>query len=97
MIQKKDEKKVRFQFHARQTRQIIAIAIAFFLVLLSAVLYKRPLFGELPKGVLFGMQVITIAAFFAFTTLNWRCPSCRKSLGSDISKRVCGKCGARLQ
>jgi hypothetical protein len=97
MKHKKDDEKIRLQFHSRQTRQIIAITIALFLVLLSAVLYKRPLFGELPKGALFGMQVITIAAFFAFTMLNWRCPSCKKSLGSDINKCVCEKCGARLK
>ncbi len=81
----------------RQSRQIIAITIALFLVLLSAVLYKRPLLVELSKGTLFGMQIVAIAAFWWFTTINWKCPSCNKSLGSNINKRVCGKCGTRLQ
>lgn len=81
----------------RQSRQIIVITIALFLVLLSAVLYKRPLFGGLSKGMLFGMQIAAIAAFLGFTAFNWRCPSCGKSLGSDINRRVCGKCGARLR
>jgi hypothetical protein len=97
MIQKKDDQQIRHHFHLRQNRQIIAITIALFLVLLSAVLYKRPLLMELPKGVLFGMQVTTIAAFLGFTSINWRCPSCGKSLGSNINRRVCRKCGARLQ
>jgi len=97
MIQKKDDKQIQHQFHVRQNRQIIAIAIALFLVLLSAVLYKRPLFfGELSKGKLYGMQIAAIAAFLGFTVVNWKCPSCDKSLGSNINKRVCGKCGARL-
>jgi hypothetical protein len=97
MIQKKDDQHIRHHFHIRQNRQILAIAIALFLVLLAAVLYKRPLFVEWSKGTLFGMQVITIAAFLGFTAINWRCPACGKSLGSNINRRVCGKCGARLR
>jgi len=97
MIQKKDEQQIRHQFHVRQNRQIIAITIAIFLVLLAAVLYKRPLFGEVSKGTLFGMQIMTVAAFLWFTAANWKCPACNKGLGSDINRRVCRKCGARLQ
>jgi len=97
MIQKKDDKQIRHQFHIRQSRQIIAITIALFLVLLSAVLYKRPIFMEIPKGVLFGIQIASIAAFLGFTAFNWKCPSCDKSLGSNIHRRVCKKCGVRLQ
>lgn len=97
MLQKKDDKQIRHEFHMIQSRQIIAITIALFLVLLSAVLYKRPLFMELPKGMLFGMQIAAIAAFLGFTALNWKCPSCGKSLGSNIHRSVCKKCGARLQ
>jgi hypothetical protein len=96
MIQKKDDQEIRRHYHLRQNRQIIAIAIALFLVLLSAVLYKRPLI-ELSKGVLFGMQAVAIAAFLGFTAVNWRCPACGKRLGSNINRRVCAKCGARLQ
>jgi len=97
MIQKKDEQQVRQEFRMRQNRQIIAIMVALFLVLLSAVLYKRPLFGELSKATLFGMQIAAIAAFLLFSAVNWKCPSCNKSLGSNINKRICRKCGARLQ
>ena len=97
MIQKKEEQQILHQFHIRQSRQIIAIAIALFLVLLAAVLYKRPLFGELSKETLFGTQIAAIAVFLVFTAVNWKCPSCNKSLGSNINKPVCGKCGARLR
>ncbi len=96
-MNKKDKKQIMQEFHLRQTRQIIAIAIALFLVLLSAVLYKRPVLEELPKGMLFGTQIAAIAAFLVFTSLNWKCPSCGKGLGSDIHKSHCRKCGVRLR
>ncbi len=97
MAEKKDRDRIRREFRTRQTRQIIAIAAALFLVLLSAVIHKRPgLFGEFPKGVLFGAQVAVIAAFLGFSAFNWRCPACGRFLDSDIHRRVCNKCGAGL-
>ncbi len=97
MTQKKDDEQIRQQFYIRQSRQMIALAIALFIVLLAAALHKRPLFGELSKDTLIGMQIAAIAAFLGFTAVNWKCPSCSKSLGSNINKQVCGKCGARLR
>ena len=98
MIQKKDNNRILQQFHLRQSRQIIAIAITLFFVLLAAVLYKRPdVFWTFSKSVLYSMQIVTIAVFLVFTAYNWTCPSCKKGLGSDINKRVCKKCGARLR
>ena len=95
---KKDENEILRQFHQRQTRQIIAIAITLFLVLLAAVLYKRPgVLGTFSKSTLYGMQITSIAAFLGFTAFNWTCPSCNKSLGNNINRRICKKCGARLQ
>ena len=89
--------RIRWEFRTRQTRQIIAVASALFLIVLSAVVYKRPdIFGEYSKGSLFGAQAVIIAAFIGFAYVNWRCPSCSKYLGSDIHKRVCKKCGAVL-
>ena len=99
MTQKKDDNQIRRQFHVRQTRQIIAIALALFVVMLAAVLYKRPgVFGiGISQNALFGAQVVSIVAFLGFTAYNWACPSCNKSLGNDINRKVCKKCGARLQ
>ena len=97
-MQKKDDKQTRQDFEVRQSRQILAIAITLFLVLLLAVIYKRPdRFGEFSKGTLFGLQVVIISAFIGFTALNWRCPSCKKYLGKDISKRICRHCKTRLR
>ena len=97
-MENKDEQTVRREFIVRQTRQIIAIAAALFLVLLFAVLYKRPdLFGNFSKDTLAVLQVLLVIVFLNFTAFNWRCPSCRRYLGSDINRRVCRRCGARLQ
>jgi len=98
MMEKRDEKEIQRDFWMRQGRQFIAIAIAVFLVLLMAVLYKRhDLFGEYSKDTLFKAQLLIIAAFIGFTAFNWRCPSCKKYLGKDINKRACRHCRTRLR
>lgn len=96
--QRRDDNKVRQEFKLRQNRQIVAIAVAMFLMLLAAVLYKRPDFlGAFSGRTLFWLQAISISAFLGFTAYNWRCPSCGKHLGRNIHRQRCGKCGARLQ
>jgi hypothetical protein len=98
MLQKKDPEKIMQEFRQRQSRQFIAIAITLFAILSCAVIYKRPdLFGEFSKSTLFGAQVVIIASYMVFTSVNWMCPSCGKYMGADINKRTCKKCGARLQ
>lgn len=97
-MKKNDGKQIMREFELRQSRQILAIAIALFLILAVAVVYKRPdLFGELSKYNLFGVQAVSIVAFIVYTATNWRCPSCNTYLGSDINRRKCVKCGARLR
>ncbi len=98
MKHKNDPEKIIRTFHIRQNRQILEIAAALFLVLLTAVIYKRPdLFGALPKSLLFGIQAVLIGAFIGFSAINWRCPSCNKFLGRDVHQDVCRRCGARLK
>jgi rubrerythrin len=95
---KRDDRKIMREYRARQSRQLIAIAAAMFLVLLGAVFQKRAdLLGPIPQNVLFGLQAISIAGFLGYTFVNWRCPACGKLLGSNIHRQRCGKCGARLQ
>lgn len=97
-MRKKDENEIRREFKTRQTRQIVAIAAAMFLVLLSAVLAKRPdLLGPISGRTLFGLQAAAIAAFLGFTAYNWQCPSCGRHLGGNLHRMRCEKCGARLQ
>jgi hypothetical protein len=95
---KRDDREIQQEYRARQTRQIIAVTAAIFLVLLVAILYRRPdLLGAFSRRTLFGLQITTIASFVVYTAYNWRCPSCDKHLGSNIHRQRCGKCGARLQ
>jgi SNF family Na+-dependent transporter len=97
-MEKRDEQTIMRDFTVRQTRQIVAIAAALFLVLLLAALYKRPdLFGNFSQYSLSVLQAMLIIVFVNFTAFNWRCPSCRKYLGSNINRRVCRRCGARLR
>lgn len=97
-MKKRDAQTIMREFTVRRTRQIIAIATAVFLVLLIAVLYKRPdLFGEFSRGALALTQGLLILAFVNFTAYNWLCPSCKKYLGSDMNRRVCRQCGTRLR
>ncbi|MEK6742429.1 MAG: hypothetical protein AABZ15_02410 [Nitrospirota bacterium] len=95
---KRDDDKIRQQYKARQDRQIVAIAVAMFCMLLAAVLYKRPdLLGAFSGRTLVGLQIVSIASFVVFSAYNWRCPSCDKHLGNNVHRQRCGKCGARLQ
>jgi len=92
-----DEREIKRDFKARQSRQFFAIGLSLFLLLLSALIYTRAdVFGAISKHVILVSQVIVIAAFVGFSGFNWRCPSCGKYLGSDISRRVCKQCGVRL-
>ena len=71
MMQKSNDKQIMRDFWLRQGRQFIAIAVTLFLVLLLAVIYKRPdLFGEYSKNTLFVAQLVVIAAFIGFTAFN---------------------------
>jgi len=97
-IEKRDDKQIAREFWLRQGRQLLAMAVALFLVLFMAVVYKRQdLFGEYPKNTLMAAQLVVITAFIGFTAINWRCPSCKKYLGKDIYKRACRHCKTRLR
>ena len=97
-MEKRDAQTIMRDFAVRRTRQIIAIVAVLFLVLLVAVLYKRPdLLGAFSKDTLVSVQIMIVLAFLNFTAFNWQCPSCKKYLGNDLNKRVCKQCGARLR
>ncbi len=98
MDRNKGKDRIMQAYRMRQNRQIIAITVSLFLVLLLAAVHKRPdVFGTYRKETLFEAQVLIIGAFCGFTAWNWRCPSCKSFLSSDISRRRCRRCGVRLQ
>ena len=85
-------------FRLRQNRQLLAMALTMFLLLFLVLVYKRTdIFGEFSKNNIVALQIILIGVFIGFSAINWRCPSCNKYLGGDINKRICKKCGIRLQ
>jgi ribosomal protein S27AE len=95
---KNDDRDVMKEFEVRKNRQLVAIVLTVFIVLLCGVLYKRPvLYANFFKEGLFGAQIVAIVAFVSFSALNWKCPSCGKYLGGDIHRQTCKKCGVRLQ
>jgi Na+/citrate or Na+/malate symporter len=97
-VQKKANNQTMQDFRLRQSRQFLAMALTLFLLLLLVLIYKRTdIFGEFSKNNIVALQIILIGAFIGFSAINWRCPSCNKYLGGDINKRICKKCGIRLQ
>lgn len=97
-MQKKDNKQIMLDFRLRLRLQILAIVVILLLLLFLALLYKCPaFFGEFSKNTISAAQIVLIAAFIGFSAFNWRCPSCKKYLGTNISRRVCKQCGTRLQ
>jgi putative flippase GtrA len=97
-MQQKDSNQIMRDFKSLQSRQLLAIGVALLLLLLLVLLYKHPgIFGEFSKKTIVTAQGIIIAAFIGFSVYNWRCPSCNKYLSADINRRICKKCGSRLQ
>jgi SNF family Na+-dependent transporter len=93
-----DEQKIMRDYTVKRKRQIIAVIGAISLLLLLALVYKRPdLFGQLSKKNIVIGQVLVILLFINFSAYNWTCPSCKKYLGNDLNRHVCRKCGARLR
>jgi len=97
-MQKRDNNQIMQDFRLRLNRQLLAMALTLFLLLFLVLIYKRTdIFGEFSKNNIIALQIILIGVFIGFSAINWRCPSCNKYLGGDINKRICKKCGIRLQ
>ncbi len=97
-MQKRDNNQIMQDFRLLQSRQLLAMALTLFLLLFLVLIYKRTdIFGEFSKNNIVALQIILIGVFIGFSAINWRCPSCNKYLGGDINKRICKKCGIRLQ
>jgi hypothetical protein len=98
MMQERDNKQIMRDFGLRYSRQLLAIAATMVLLLFLAWLHKYPdLFGNFSKNTILAAQIVLMAAFIGFSAFNWRCPLCKKYLGSDISRRICKHCGTKLR
>jgi hypothetical protein len=52
--------------------------------------------GVPAEWVLTVLSVLAIGAAI-LSLQNWRCPACRRMLGSEMSPRFCSKCGIALK
>lgn len=86
------------RFRHRRSRQLAAIAAV--IVLLVSILWKMNhpgvLTGEISRTVALFLEGALIAAFLFYSAYNWRCPSCGRYLGGDISPSRCRACGIRF-
>jgi hypothetical protein len=96
-LEQGDESWIKKVFAVKRSRQVVAISVAIALLIITTLLYRLDLFVQFTKGALVKAQFLIILLFVNFTALNWRCPSCRKHLGSDIGRQSCRRCGARLR
>ncbi len=97
-VKKEDKQVVQQRFATIRKRQILAISISLILILIIAAVSKRPdLFGAVSKKDLLILMVLVILGFVNFSAYNWRCPSCKQYLGSDLGREICRKCGSKLR
>lgn len=99
MTKENRERQVIREFGRRRARQLAAVVAVIFLMisLLWKMGHPGVLLGELSRSTVTALEVILIAGFVLFSSLNWRCPACGRYLGADINPRGCRKCGARLR
>lgn len=97
-MDKKNEQKIMRDFSARKLAQIIAISVTLALFVMIAFGMNHGLFGDMFSGAtLASVQILLALAFINFTVFNWRCPSCKKFLGSGIVQDLCRNCGAKFK
>ncbi|HEY6010044.1 MAG TPA: hypothetical protein VIX18_01135 [Nitrospirota bacterium] len=94
----KDQEEIMRTFATRRARQLLAIALTVTAMIVLATVSKYPdFFGAISRRTVTIVMVLIILAFINFSSYNWRCPSCGRYLGSDITRTACRKCGSRLR
>lgn len=84
------------EFAKRKKRQI---AIAFILAPIILMKVFEPKLDNIPfmnETLILGVFLVIIFGSLIFSFINWRCPSCGKYLGKEISINHCKKCGVQL-
>jgi hypothetical protein len=92
------EWQVRQEFRRRWHRQI------FVALVVGGVFALYAFFVLAGDGTFFGLDrhetgfifALAVLAAVIFRVVNWRCPECGASLGSEMSPAFCSRCGGRL-
>jgi hypothetical protein len=84
---------VKEEYRIRNRRQNVAavplMALFFPLLVWAKEVNSHPVFAGAFAGY--------ILVFAIFSRWNWRCPSCRGSLGRSINPEDCPRCGVTLR
>ncbi len=97
-MRKKDDEQIAQKFRTTRARQLAAIALTVFFIIILAVVSKRPdVFGAFSKKTVLIILLAIMLLFINFSSWNWRCPSCNRYLGSDAFQEKCRKCGVKLR
>jgi hypothetical protein len=97
-MQPTNSEKIKQEFKALRTRQLVAIGVTLALLLLIALLYNHTHMLEgFAKNDILSAQILILCVFIGFSSYNWKCPSCNSYIGPDINRRICKHCGARLR
>jgi hypothetical protein len=75
-----------------------APVVIFFGSLVSFLANKDPVrwFGVPAEYALIALFVLAMGAV-VFSLHTWRCPACRRMLGTEMTPRFCSKCGIALK
>jgi hypothetical protein len=95
-----DEQLVSFkqQFALSRRRQIIMVIplLGFFIAVGLLTDRKTGLLLGVPRAVTLPAFFLVLGAAILFSLRNWRCPACKKYLGSG-RHRFCSNCGVALK
>jgi hypothetical protein len=87
------------EFQKRRRRQLLVLIPAVLAIALGIAAKNTDLLDQvgIPMNtfgpVFFGFIVLLVG----FSFYNWRCPSCKKYLGREISPRFCHRCGVQFR
>ncbi len=85
------------EFRRRKRRQIVLLLIGLPFIAVLVWFEKFPeRLDNLVAGGCAILALVYVAVAVVFSLRNWRCPSCERWLGNELSPSSCGKCGVRF-
>lgn len=101
MIEYTDEQKASFKQQWATMRRRQYIAAVPFLMFFGAFFAFAARSGDAvvtaSDGLMLGLLLALVVGSTIFSLQNWRCPACRRILGSEVNPRFCSKCGVALK